>query len=70
MRQPWNVIQELEIDNSRLAKEEIIRRELNSNNNIFFEGVRLALDNLITFGLKQIDEKHDEDGLKFLGEIK
>lgn len=61
-RQPWNVIQELEIDNSRLAKEEIIRRELNSNNNIFFEGVRLALDNLITFGLKQIDEKTDDDG--------
>lgn len=61
-RQPWEVIQELEIDNSRLAKEEIIRRELYSNNTIFFDGVRLALDKLITFGLKKIDEKTDEDG--------
>lgn len=59
---PWNVIQELEIDNSRIAKEAIIRRELEDRNGIFFQGVRLALDSLITFGLKQIDEKTDADG--------
>ena len=62
MRKPWEVIQLLEADNSRLAKEAIIKQELDAKNFEFFEGVRTALDNLITFGLKQIDEKTDNDG--------
>lgn len=62
MRQPWQVITDLEADNSRLAKEAIIKREAEANNTEFFEGVQIALNPLITFGLKQINEKTDEDG--------
>jgi len=59
---PWQVISLLESDNSRLAKEAVILAEAESNNTDFFEGCRLALDSMITFGLKQIPEKKDEDG--------
>ena len=62
MNKPWEIIAELEADNSRLAKEAIILREAMAGNDIFFEGLRLALDCMITFGLKQIPEKKDEDG--------
>jgi DNA ligase-1 len=62
MNTPWEVIAELEADNSRLAKEEIVSREAAAGNTEFFEGARLALDSMITFGLKQIPEKKDADG--------
>jgi DNA ligase-1 len=62
MRKPWEVIGDLESDNSRLAKEAVILREAEEGNDEFFEGSRLALDPMITFGLKQIPEKKDEDG--------
>jgi DNA ligase-1 len=63
MLKPWEVIADLEADNSRLAKEAVILREAESGNTEFFDGCRLALDSMITFGLKQIPEKKDEDGL-------
>jgi len=63
MRQPWQVITDLEADNSRLVKESIIKREAEANNTEFFEGVRTTLDPLITFGLKQIKEKTDDAGV-------
>jgi DNA ligase-1 len=56
------VISALETHNSRLDKEAIIEVQMNAKNNEFFEGCRLALDPMITFGLKQIPEKKDEDG--------
>ena len=62
MLEPWKVIADLESDNSRLAKEAIILREAEAGNQTFFEGLRLSLDPMITFGLKQIPEKKDEDG--------
>lgn len=62
MKNPWDVIALLEGDSSRLVKEEFIKREAEAGNSIFFDGCRLAMDKLITFGLKQIDEKDDEDG--------
>jgi len=62
MNTPWEVIAELEADNSRLAKEEIVGREAAAGNTEFFEGAKLALDSMITFGLKQILEKKDADG--------
>ena len=62
MNKPWEVIAELEADNSRLAKEEIVGREAAAGNTEFFEGARLALNSMITFGLKQIPEKKNEDG--------
>jgi len=57
-----NVISTLEDHNSRLDKEAIILAQAEAGNREFFEGVRLALDPMITFGLKQIPEKKDEDG--------
>jgi DNA ligase-1 len=56
------VISTLEDHNSRLDKEAIVLAQAEAGNNEFFEGCRLALDSMITFGLKQIPEKTDEDG--------
>jgi DNA ligase-1 len=56
------VISTLEDHNSRLDKEAIILAQAEAGNNEFFEGCRLALDPMITFGIKQVPEKTDEDG--------
>ncbi len=58
----YRVISMLEDHPSRLNKEAIILDQANLGNSEFFEGCRLALDSTITFGLKQIPEKKDEDG--------
>ena len=63
MREPWEVVQELEADNSRLAKEAVIKTVAEQGNDSFFEGCRLALDPMITFGLKQVPEKKDNNGV-------
>jgi len=57
-------IWDLESHPSRLNKEAIILAiaETSSHADEFFHGCRLALDPMITFGLKQIPEKTDEDG--------
>ena len=52
----------LETHPSRLNKEAIIDQIAKEGDKEFFEGCRLALDPMITFGLKQIPEKQDEDG--------
>ena len=52
----------LESHPSRLNKEAIIESIAQEGNREFFDGCRLALDPMITFGLKQIPEKTDEDG--------
>ena len=52
----------LESHPSRLNKEAIILAIAEEGNDEFFAGCRLALDPMITFGLKQIPEKKDEDG--------
>ena len=62
MNQPWNIIAELETDNSRLFKESVIRREAQAGNQEFFEGCRLALDSMVTFGVKQVPEHKGADG--------
>ena len=48
MTKPWNIIQELESDNSRLKKEAIIRRESDAENIDFFNGVGAALDGFLS----------------------
>jgi DNA ligase-1 len=57
-----NVISTLEDHNSRLDKEAIILAQAEAGNSQLFEGLRLCYDAMITFGLKQIPEKKDEDG--------
>ena len=62
---PWDVISQLEADNSRLAKEAIIARESEADNSEFFRGCRAALDSMITFGVKKVLEKTgDGPGLR------
>lgn len=58
----YRVISDLETHPSRLNKEAIILAQAEAGNKEFFEGLRLCYDSMITFGLKQIPEKTDEDG--------
>jgi len=58
----YRVISELERHPSRLNKEAIIQAQAEAGNREFFEGCRLALDPMITFGVKQVDEKTNSDG--------
>ena len=59
--QPQTIIQQLEADNSRLAKEAVLESAMTEGLDEFFEGVRMCLDNLYTFGVKQVPTS-DKDG--------
>lgn len=61
--QPWEIIAELESDNSRLFKESVIARESEQKNADFFAGVRLCLDAMVTFGVKQVPVREGADGI-------
>ena len=54
--QPQDIIRKLEADNSRLAKEAVLQEAMTEGLDEFFDGVRMALDPLVTFGVKQVDE--------------
>jgi DNA ligase 1 len=56
------IIQELESDNSRLAKEAVILREAEADNTELFEGLRLCYDPMITFGVKKVPSHGGPDG--------
>lgn len=60
--QPQDVIAKLESDNSRLAKEAILESAAKEGLTEFFDGLRMALDNLYTFGVKQVPEKSEDSG--------
>lgn len=62
MNKPWEVIAKLEADNSRLVKESIIQFEADEGNDEFFEGVRMALDCMVTFGVKKVPTHGGPDG--------
>ena len=57
--QPQEIITRLEADNSRLAKEAVLQSAMEEGLDEFFEGVRMALDPLVTFGVKQVPEKDE-----------
>ena len=57
--QPQDIIERLEADNSRLAKEQVILEAMEEGLDEFFEGVTMALDPLVTFGVKQVPERTD-----------
>ncbi len=62
MRTPADaIIRQLEIHNSRINKEQILEAAMQEGLDEFFEGVRMALDPLVTFGVKQVPEA-TEDG--------
>ena len=60
--QPDEIVRRLEADNSRLGKEAIIRAAHEEGLPEFFEGVRMALDPLVTFGVKQVPTKDQDAG--------
>ena len=57
--QPQDVIAKLEADNSRLAKEKILLDAMNEGLDEFFEGLKMCLDKLYTFGVKQVPTKDE-----------
>lgn len=64
--QPQDIIQRLEADNSRLAKEAVLAEAMEEELDEFFVGLRMALDKLYTFGVKQVSEsENDGQGLSW-----
>ena len=64
--QPETIIQRLEADNSRLAKEQILAEAMTEGLDEFFEGVKMGLDKLYTFGIKQVPvSEQDGQGLSW-----
>jgi len=57
--QPDFIIRKLEDHNSRLDKEAILATAHDEGVPEFFEGLRMALDPLVTFGVKQVPERSD-----------
>jgi DNA ligase-1 len=60
--QPQTLIQQIESDNSRLAKEAILKSAMDEGLDEFFEGLRMSLDKLYTFGVKQVPIKDEDSG--------
>ena len=54
--QPQDIIAQLEADNSKLAKQAIIKSAMEEGLDEFFEGITMALDPLVTFGVKKVPE--------------
>jgi len=60
------IIHQLELHPSRLDKEKIISDAMEQGLDDFFEGIRMALDPLVTFGVKNVPEKKNEKSQNFL----
>ena len=60
--QPESIIRSLEEHPSRLNKEDILRVAMEEQLDEFFEGVSMCLDNLYTFGVKQVPIKEEAGG--------
>ena len=65
--QPQDIIAKLEAHNSRLDKESILFGAMGEGLDEFFEGVTMALDPLVTFGVKQVPEKEENEVLSSQG---
>ena len=62
MIKPWEIVKELESDNSRLFKEGVIEKHIHELD--LQEGFAMCLDPLVTFGVKQVPESGtDGNGL-------
>ncbi len=60
------IIHQLELHPSRLDKEKILSEAMELGLDDFFEGIRMALDPLVTFGVKMVPEKDNEKSQNFL----
>ena len=62
----FELIKQLEKTSSRISKEEILLFQMKIKNHIFFSGLRLAYDKLLTFGVKKVPESNfDGEGLSW-----
>ena len=59
--QPDYIIRQLEQHNSRLDKEAILKDAFDEGLPEFFEGLKMALDPLVTFGVKQVPVRKDQE---------
>ena len=57
MNAPWTILAAIAATDSKLEKQALIAAEATAQNDNFFKGVRLACDNMITFGVKAVDTK-------------
>jgi len=57
-----SIIRSLEDHPSRLNKEDIIRVQAEAGHTEFFKGIRLALDPMVTFGVKKVPTHSGPDG--------
>ena len=57
-----SVIRSLEDHASRLNKEAIIEAQAEADNQELFEGFRMALDPMITFGIKKVPSHGGGEG--------
>ena len=64
--QPWEIIQKLESDHSRLFKESVVADHIDDG--LFVTGLQYALDPLVTFGVQQVPVKKDPTGEGLLPE--
>ena len=53
----YSIISALQDHSSRLNKEAIVRAEAEAGNDEFFKGCRAALDPMITYGVRKVEEK-------------
>jgi len=56
----FEIIKLLASSNSRIFKEEVILKEMDNQNEIFFEGMTFAYNRLLTFGIKKVPEAISE----------
>jgi DNA ligase 1 len=56
------IIRKLESLSGRLDKESVIEEQAQLDNQEFFQGIRYALDNLVSFGVKQVPHHPGPDG--------
>ena len=59
---PDFIIRQLEIHNSRINKEQILEAAAEEGLWDFFDGLRMCLDDLYTFGVKQVPIKERNNG--------
>lgn len=60
--QPQDIIKQLVATSSRLDKEAIIKTSMQGGLDEFFQGVKMALDNMYVFGVKQVPIKTEDAG--------
>jgi len=60
--QPQYIIGQLETHNSRLNKDDILKSAMDDDLDEFFDGLRMCLDKLVTFGVKEVPIKDVDEG--------